>query len=158
KQWINEAEFQIAREVEGPEFQQNYTLTLVVGTYVYPLPTNFVRMQDIAYPLMNTRLRPVDIQDFDMSSVSYVTGPPAIYTFDQGNLLLFPNPTSADQLTLRYIKVPSPMVNDSDTPTLAVNYLHLLVDYAVTRAFEAEDDYEAAQYFNARYVSDLAKY
>lgn len=158
KQWLNEAEFQIARQVEGPEFQQNATIQLVVNQYIYPLPSGFARTQDISYPLMNMRLEPVDIQDFDMTSVTYVSGPPQKYSLDQGNLLLFPNPVTADQLIMRYIAVPTPMVNDTDTPTLTNNYLHLLVGYAIRKAFEAEDDYEAAQYFEAQYIKDLANY
>lgn len=156
--WVNEALFQIAREVEGPEFQANTTLTLIPGTYSYPLPTNFARMQDIAYPAMSTRLRPVDLQDFDMADVSQVSGPPSNYTLDQSNLLIFPNPQAADQLILRYIQIPPVLVNDTDVPALTQNYLHLLVDYAVQRGFEAEDDYEAAQYFGTRYTKDLAAY
>ena len=158
KNWINEAQFQIAREVEGPEFQVNYQLTMVSGTFSYPLPADLARIQDVVYPLLSTRLRPVDIQNFDMAAVAQVSGPPATYTLDQGNLFLFPNPSTADQLTVRYIQVPATLVNDTDVPQLTPNYLHLLVDYAVQRAFEGEDDYEAAQYFGGRYQKDLAAY
>ncbi len=43
-------------------------------------------------------------------------------------------------------------------PLLDKDYLHLLVQYAVTRAFEAEDDLEAAQAHKARYQADLDAY
>lgn len=158
QQWINEAEFQIAREVEGPEFQQNQTIQLIPNVYSYALPATFARVQSIAYPAMNTRLIPMDIQDFDLVDITNFSGPPAKYALDQNNLFLLPNPNSADTLTFRYISVPTPMVNDTDVPTLNTNYLHLLVNYALWRAFDAEDDYEAKQNFFQQYTHDLANY
>lgn len=158
KQWINEGEFQIAREVEGPEYQEDQGIPLVIGTYKYELPNDFLRVQDVYYPLLGNRLRPVDLQQFDMTSPEQVFGPPAMYTLWNKFLWIFPTPSSADQLLMRYLRRPPTLVNDADVPLLNGNYLHLLVMYAVTRAFEAEDDYEAAQYFEGRYRKDLAAY
>ncbi len=156
--WINECQFQVARQVEGPEFQVNYTLPLIPGTYVYAVPADLTRIQDIAYPILSMRLRPVDLQDFDMGNVTNVSGPPATYTLDQSNLFFYPNPNSVDPVIIRYIQQPATLVNDTDVPQLNPNYLHLLVMYAVVRGFEGEDDYEAAQYFATRYKADLADY
>lgn len=156
--WVNEAQTQIARQVEGSEFQSTETITLVPSTYSYALPSDFARMLDVQYPVLNTRLVWVDPQDYDMSNVTQVFGPPATYTLYQSNLLLFPNPTHADDIVLRYMKVPATLVNDSDVPELNSNYLHLLVRYAAIRAFEAEDDYEAAQYFQGVYEKQLDQY
>ena len=158
KNWINEAEFQIAREVEGPEYQESESIAMVVGTYKYALPLEFLRMQDIYYPILSLRLRAVDLQQFDMTSPTQVSGPPQMYTLYRNSFLLFPTPANTDEIVVRYIKNPPALVNDTDVPLLAKNYLHLLVMYAVTRAFEAEDDYEAAQYFAGRYKTDLAAY
>jgi hypothetical protein len=156
--WVNEAQRQIARQIEGPEFQTNLPIVLIPNTYSYALPADFLRVQDIAYPALSTRLRPVDLGDFDMANVAQVAGPPSTYTLDQSNLFLFPNPSAADTLTMRYLARPATLVNDSDVPTLNSDYLHLLVMYAVTRGFEGEDDIEMAQYYMQRYKSDLANY
>lgn len=159
KNWINEAQYRVARQVEGPEFQQNYTITLIPGQYIYPLPSDFLRAQDVAYPNMSTRLRPVDIQDFDMANVGQVSGPPSTYTLDQSNMWLFPNPQNAgDTIILRYIQRPPVLVNDTDVPQLNSDYYQLLVNYAVVKGFEGEDDYEAAQYWTTRFNADLALY
>jgi hypothetical protein len=158
QQWVNEGQFQIARQVEGPEFQQNQTIQMISGTYIYALPAGFARVQDLSYPALSYRLAPVDIQDFDMINVANVSGPPSRYALDQGNLLLAPNPNSTDTLMLRYIGIPATLVNDTDIPALNPNYLHLLVNYALFRAFDAEDDYEAKQNFLTQYKNDLADY
>ena len=72
EQWVNEAQFQIARQVEAPEFQETEVLTLTKGKFKYPQPANFLRMQDIFYSEMWTRLRPVDLQQFDQNNPSLV--------------------------------------------------------------------------------------
>lgn len=158
KNWINEAQRQIAREVEGPEFQSTYSLTLIPGTYAYSLPADFLRAQVVAYPAQNTTMNPMDLKDFFQANPSQVAGPPQNYALDGSTLLLFPNPSTADTISLYYLANPPVLVNDTDVPVLNGDYLHLLVDYAVRKAFEAEDDYEAAQYFEQQYKNDLAGY
>lgn len=154
--WVNEAQFQIAREVEAPEFQSTETLKLEQGEWKYPLPADFLRMQDIYYPELVARLRPLDLQQYDMSAPARFEGPPEMYTLYQNKLWLFPTPNnSTDTLEVRYIKNAPPLMVEADVPLLNKNYLHLLVQYAVTRAFEAEDDTEAAQAHKARWEKDL---
>lgn len=156
--WVNEAQRQLAREVEAPEFQETETILMVPGTYTYTLPADFLRVQDIAYPLLATRLKPVDQQQFDLTAPSQVAGPPVLYTLYQEQLWLYPAPNSNDTLLMRYMQLPPTLVAEGDVPALNSNYLHLLVDYALVRAFESEDDYEAAQYFQGRYEKDRDAY
>jgi hypothetical protein len=154
--WINEGLYQIAREVEAPEFQSTERLTLKQGTYKYPLPIDFLRMQDIYYTELVARLRPLDIQQFDMSAPTKFEGPPEMYTLYGNELWIFPTPNnSSDILEVRYIKNAPTLNAETDIPLLNKNYLHLLVDYAVERAFKAEDDIEAAQAHRTRFKEDL---
>jgi hypothetical protein len=159
ERWVNEAQFQVAREVEAPEFQSTEVLTLKQGTYKYALPSDFLRMQDVFYPELVMRLKPKDQQQFDSTAPAKFEGPPEIYTLYGNELWVFPTPNSStDTLELRYIKNAPVLVAESDKPLLNKNYLHLLVQYAVARAFEAEDDAEAAQAHIGRYKSDLAQF
>jgi hypothetical protein len=157
--WVNEAHYQIARQVEAPEFQEAYTYNTETGVWEYPLPADFLRVQDIWYPEQEMRLRPVDLQNFNMTNPQVVAGSPAIYTLYKNMLLVFPAPQSnGEELVMHYIKEPRALVNQTDIPILNPNYWHLLIDYAVCRAFEAEDDYEASQQFQGRFQRDLAAY
>jgi hypothetical protein len=159
EKWVNEGQFQIAREVDAPEFQSTEILTFIQGTWKYPLPTDFLRMQDIYYPELVSRLRPLDIQQFDMSAPAKFEGPPEMYALYGSELWLFPTPNnSTETLEVRYIKTCPVLKAETDIPLLDRNYLHLLVGYSVCRAFEAEDDLEAAQAHKARYKEDLDQY
>jgi hypothetical protein len=157
--WINEGQRQIARQVEAPEFQTTEVITVIKGTYKYTLPADFLRVQDIYYGELVCRLKPIDLQQFDETAPTKFEGPPENYTLYANELWVFPTPNnSTDTLEMRYIKMPPTLVAESDIPLLAMDYLHLLVDYAVTRAFEAEDDLEAAQAHKIRWKEDLDNY
>jgi hypothetical protein len=157
--WVNEAQFQIARQVEAPEFQATEIVQLKQGVYKYPLGENFLRIQDIYYPELVARLRPLDVQQFDMSAPTKFEGPPEMYTFYAAELWVFPTPNnSTDTLEVRYIRNPPALKAEADVPVLNRNYLHLLVQYAVTRAYEAEDDSEMAAAHKTRYKEDLDAY
>jgi hypothetical protein len=159
KKWVNEALQQVAREVDAPEFQTTETITMQQGVYKYPLPTGLSRVQDIYYPELQKRLRPVDQQQFDTTAPKLIEGPPTIYTLYGTELWVFPAPNATgEELELRYFADPATLVADSDIPGMNSSYLHLLVEYALGRAFEAEDDQEAAQAHINRYKSDLAAF
>lgn len=159
ERWINEAQNQIARQVEAPEFQATENMTMKQGVWKYALTTAFLRMQDIYYPEMLTRLRPIDLQQFDLTAQQKLEGPPICYTLYAGELWLFPTPNnSTDELELRYLRRPTPLTEESQKPTLNGDYLHLLVDYALGRAFKAEDDEESAQAHITQYKADLDAY
>lgn len=159
KDWINQAQRRIARQIEAPEFQVNYNLVCVPGQQAYPLPGDFSRLQDIAYPIYGFRLQGVDVQNFDTMNYSQaVQTTPSRYCLNQNNVLLWPIPAYPDTLLMRYIGVPPAMVNDWDVPVLNNNYWDLLVTYALNRAFSAEDDYEAAQFFTTQWKADLDEY
>lgn len=155
--WINQAQFQIAREVEAPEFQETETINLTQGVFKYPLPANFLRTQDIYYPNLLLRLKMCDLQQFDQTGEIF--GPPGMYTLYAKELWLFPTPNeTGEELEHRYIKNAPVLVNESDVPLLNANYLHLLVDYAVERAYRAEDDLEMASAHRKLYQEDLDAY
>lgn len=155
--WINQAQFQIARKVEAPEFQETATVVLSQGVFKYPLPANFLRTQDIYYPNLLLRLKMCDLQQFDQTGEIF--GPPGMYTLYGKELWLFPTPNeTGEELEHRYIKNAPVLVNESDVPLLNANYLHLLVDYAVERAYRAEDDLEMAAAHRTLYKEDLDAY
>ncbi|HXJ92629.1 MAG TPA: hypothetical protein VMT20_07075 [Terriglobia bacterium] len=157
--WVNEAQFQIAREVEASEFQETEVITLVQGQFKYPLPEDFLRVQDIYYPELVARLKPLDLQQYDMTAPAKFEGPPENYTLYGNELWVFPTPNnSTDTLELRYIKNAPALKAEGDVPLLDKNYLHLLVDYALVRAYEAEDDNEMAQAHKNRWKEDLDAY
>lgn len=158
ERYVNEAQSQLARQVDAPEFLAVETLALVQGTRKYSLAAGLLRILDVYYPEMVARLQPLDLQQYDATAPALIEGPPMAYTVYGSELWLSPTPSTADSLEVRYVKNPALLVNESDVPVLDKSYLHLLVDYALARAFRAEDDLEAAQAHEARYRQDLAAY
>ncbi len=162
-EWINEAQLQVARNIDAMEFQEAKEMAMVSGEYKYALPTGFLRMASVVYPVVCVRLRPVDLQTFDSMASGTVTagtgieGPPVAYTIFKNELWLFPTPSNPDSLELRYYKKPA-RLSGVEVPALAEDYLHLLVDYSAWRAYRAEDDPEMATAHQQQYEKDLAKY
>lgn len=157
--WVGEAQFQIAREVDAPEFQETEVLTLQQGVWKYPLPASCLRVQDIYYPEMIMTLQPVDLKKMDILGPGQTESQPNTYTLYKEEIVLWPTPNnSKDTLEVRYIKNPPALTEEGSVPVLNPNYWHLLVHYALGRAFEAEDDPESAQAHIGRYAKDLAQY
>ena len=157
--WVNEAQKKVARKVAASEFQKTHVYTLVQGQFKYELPEGFLRVQDIYYPELVCRLKPIDIQQFDMTAPAKFEGPPENYTIYANELWVFPTPNnSTDTLEFRFIETPPQLKAEGDIPVLDKDYSQLLVDYAVMKAFEAEDDTEAAQAHKARWKEELDEY
>lgn len=158
--WVNEAQYQIARQVEAPEFQEEAEYLTESGVYELDLPDDFLRVQDFWYPQMGSRLRGVDLQQYNQAgNPKLITGVPTLYTLFKGLLLLYPAPQAAgEQLILHYIKEPPALVNQTDIPLLNPNYWHLLTDYAIMRAYASEEDAPSSQQFQGQYQRDLAAY
>ncbi len=161
--WINEAQRVISRKVEAPEFQALESRALTQGTYQYSLPEGFLRMESIYAPALSVRLRPVDQQSFDRNN-PVIEGIPLIYAVRENQFWVFPTPGQTEGtgkeegLKLRYLKAPATLLNETDIPTLNSEYLHILVDYALWRAFGAEDDSEQAQFHENIYKRTLDEY
>lgn len=159
EKWLNEGLFQIARQVDAPEFQAIKTYKTETGVFELELPEGFMRAQDIYLPGMECRLQPVDLQKYNMGNPQLYQGVPQIYTVYKNNLMISPAPQeSGEEMVMHYFAEPTLMTAGADVPELNGNYWHLLIDYALVRAFEAEDDYEAAQQFQGRLQRDLASY
>ncbi len=156
EEWVNEGQQVIADQIETPEFQETEVLTMVPQKFKYNLPSEFGVMQDVYYPEMGQRIRPVDLQDFDL--YGNLEGPPDRYTLYKEEIWFFPTPNTTEKLELRYIKAAKRMTLEADIPKLAEPYLHLLVDYALIRAYLAEDDAEMYNIHSQKYEKDLAKY
>ena len=163
-EWINEGQLQVARNCDSMVFQGTEEKAMVSGEYKAALPSNFLRMASILYPLVAVRLKPVDLQTFDSmmsakeaSQGTGIEGPPVAYTIFNKELWLFPTPQNPDKLELRYYKKPARLTG-TEVPVLEEDYLHLLVDYALWRAYRAEDDPEMANAHEQQWEKDLSKY
>jgi len=80
----------------------------------------------------------------DLSPDLDQAGNPESYYLTGGNTVnTWPN--AANSLTFRYHKVPAELSSPTDTPLLPSRWQYLIVEGAVKRAYEDDDEYAAAQ-------------
>lgn len=145
KRWLNEGQHAVIRRVPTRDFLTSATTSTAAGTVAYPLPADFARLESVVLTVDRTPLHPVSIDWLD--TLSAAGGTPQLYALDDQGLNIYPTPDGVYALKLRYWKDPVDMVGDTDAPTLPATHQDILVSYAVSRAFRAEDDQERAASF-----------
>lgn len=83
------------------------------------------------------------------------TGLPDSWYYEGTALKVYPVNTSA-QLSVRYIKIPTDLVADGDTPLLPTRFHYLLVQGACVWAYERAQDRDAAADYEQRYENGIA--
>lgn len=156
KRWLNEAQRYVMAQTDlrGQEDLQTITTTATDNTYT--LDADFLRMIHVADTETDDLLQGIAQAAFDdLDSTN--TGRPQLWTVTVSTLYLYPTPDGAYSLTLRYYKSPPDLSADGDIPQLPEMYCHLMVSYALQRAYRRENDYEAAAFHRAEFERDLMK-
>jgi hypothetical protein len=156
-QFINDAQNLIARRVDYYINEDSQTYSTVAGTNLYPLPTNFARVRELFATDVTQIIAPVGIRDIDGSS-STTQGRPYAYALDGANLHLYPTPDNIYPLELRYWTMPPALINDTDIPTIPVDWHQLLWLYGTWICYEADDDAQMGQYWQGRFNNMLAQF
>jgi hypothetical protein len=98
------------------------------------------------YPLTAAEAGQLDDAYYDLT----LTGSPLVYYFTGDTALdVFPANTT-DTIQVRYYKVPTELSADGDTPLVPTRWHGLIVDFAAIRAYIDSDNFEAAQWLEAR--------
>jgi hypothetical protein len=89
-----------------------------------------------------------------------VTGRPQFFSTyagltEQPEVALWPTPDRAYSLKISFEVRPTEMSADADVPSLPDEFTTILVDYALFRAYRAEDDRERATAFYQDYQSGI---
>lgn len=115
---MNDAQNQL---IEGAKLRGVQTITLVPGTSVYPIPSDFKSPGNL-------------VDTTDESYVEYALVDIATnefgYAIENGNIHIKPVPQAERTLTHYYYKYAQPMELSTDTPEIDSNYHDLLAVYA----------------------------
>jgi hypothetical protein len=154
--WLNEAYVTIARRTRLQQFEATQTLAFSSGTQSIALPSNLgsivsVTVASTGQPLGRLTGALVDTQ------VGTAAGSPQGYYLTGGNIVIFPQPSAATNVTLRYLAEPTLLSGTTDVPNLPVAYHDALVAYAVSRGYRQEDDPQQAAAFMADFDRRLAE-
>jgi hypothetical protein len=158
QRWLNEAQARIARILELPNQYVTSTITTVVGTDTYNLPSDVVRINGVTNASSPNELTYVE----DAADINYnnqagqSVGEPQYYTLSSGTTLrLSPIPDAVYSLTLDYYKAPSALSADTDVSAIPSDYHDVMISYALSRAYRSEDDMQMSQFFYAEFMRDL---
>jgi len=84
-------------------------------------------------------------------------GTPQYWTYQKGDLYLWPRPDKVYQVDINYIKDPPDLTADADTPLFPATYHDLLVWGALRDIAHRERDWAASDHANARFETLLAR-
>ncbi len=150
RRWLNEGAQKVSRAVRLPVSDQTTTISVVAGTNAYPLSASVERVYSVRRA-NGSFLVEVDIEDATSSG----TGSLAHFAIWDGEIYLWPMPRSAETLTVRFRGDITQMSADTDPVNVPEDFADLLVNYAKSKAFAAEDDPEMATYFRNLYETEL---
>lgn len=154
--YLNNALGSVARDMDYFGAEATQSITTVVGTVLYPWPSNLARIRSLFNPATGLELGRVNLTDIDRSQ--QVSGTPRYFATDGTNLHLYPTPDSvAVTLTLRYWMLPPTLVADTDTPLLPVDYHDMLITYALWKCYERDDDTDTAGYYEKQWKEQFAE-
>lgn len=157
KMWLSEGLRRIAREVELPQTETPVTISLEAGTASYLLGEKLARVEGIfgtssegnPYPI-----RSVDPADVDLSTPATASYP-SYYALEGDQIVFYPTPSRASDVTVRLRTIPSDLVDDDDQSSLPDDYANLAITWALQRAYAAEQDPEMATYWRNWFDRDL---
>lgn len=161
KRWINDALRKIARRSNIPELQGLTQLTLVAGTAAYGLPADSLRVVSVFDATVGEDRGPLEeTTQVDIDALPVASGTPFAFAVHAGKIVLYPTPDrSTYQLFVRYLRNAAELVNDTDTVVASMpdDYVDLLVTYARSRLYRAEDDQATAAALKAEFEDELGR-
>lgn len=149
--WLGEAAQKVSRAVKLPSSDNTTTISVVAGTQNYPLAESVEKL----YWVSNSDGTYLIESDIDEVTSSSERGKPAYFAIWDDELYFWPIPSAADTLTVRYRGGLPDVTDDSTLAAFPDDYYDLLVNYARSKAFAAEDDLEMANYYRGLFESEL---
>jgi hypothetical protein len=156
KSWLNEGQRFVTAQTDIRSQYESLATTLTDPQF--DLPDDYSRLIEVIDTTDSgdgRHLYPMEIPDFHEAPASY--GPPEFYAVIGNTVYLFPYPADGTEITLNYYRQPVLMTTEGDEPEIPDTYHHLLIRWALYRAFQRENDYEAAGYWRGEFENDLMK-
>lgn len=148
--WLNEAQLDIVKKTNC--YTASASITIVAGTVSYSVPTGFLFAKKVI--LNYSELTEIDFESNKITSNSTnALEIPAGHYSIFGTSIYFPSADIATVVpcTVYYVKAPTVLTADGDTPVIPVEFHDHLVRFVLMRAKEMEEDFAVADRFNADY-------
>lgn len=164
--WANDGQRDIVLRNESV-LQTTSTTNSVEGQQAYGFPANLLVLRSIHYKRVDGdqgfyKLQGMSYTEFDehidgWDGTTYNPGYPMVYTTYADQILLFPVPVSSetDNIKIIYSRQPTELTSDVDEIDLPVAYHNTVVDYCLTKAYQLDEDWNAAGYLAQEYTSSV---
>ncbi len=134
------------------------TVTLVSGTDVYSLAASVKRIIAVVEADQGYPLQAISQTDWARRKEATVaTSTPLQYTFSKGDLHVWPVPGVTDDLYVYYYEHPEFAAADASVPAFDETFHPILVDWAMSRLWEVEEDFEKAEDYRSRFEIKLIR-
>jgi len=165
KNYINDAQNDIFNEYRLPFMETTQAYTVAVGvsdiTNGVGLPTNYVQALNLVYTSDGEKILPYrDIREVDSENPDpddTDAGSPQYWYKYAGMIKVFPMPSSAYTLSLRYYKRPTVISADTAVPEVPSEFEEALVMGAAYRVMQVKDNYDQAGVLQNKFDEILQK-
>lgn len=142
---INQGLRRLSTRFDWPWLAATTTLSVTSGTASYSLPTDLRKTK--ALIRTDKRQRLVEVSPWEIVGKwggDLPTGTPTSYYVHGRTMYLDRVPNESITYTWLYYTLPTTLDNDTDTPEFHEEFHLLLADYAISKAWEREEDFEKA--------------
>lgn len=159
--WINTAQQEIISQ--NPILKETIVSGVTSGQDLYEYPAQEIQYIE-ALHYDGIPLEPYTFQEAQNYILQRKVEPttidsarPVIWYERSGSIWLYPTPskTVADVLTMYYIKRPADLLALSDPVQLPDRYYQRIIDLVLTRAYQLDENWEAAKYKQAEYITGM---
>lgn len=157
--FINEGQNAIyAEPVNWYSLYATSTITTVASTGDYNVPSDHGRTLSMMNVTSNWLMVEDFTKNFDLVDADgNLTGQPTHFTIQGNKYRLFPIPSGAETLRIRYYKVPAPLASNNDVTNLPIECDNLLILYGWFSILNYLHKYDQADRITLNYTSLLKK-
>ena len=160
--WVNNAQREIAN-VNDDLLQTTASADVLQGISTYDFPDDLRLLKEIQYNSLIMRgMSPQAFSEYIdgyANPSNYSQGNPVVYKIWNRQFTVFPTPSSSATLvagfTIRYLRNPVPVVNDSDSVEFADGYGNHIIEYCLAMAYELDADWAAAQQKRSQFTQGI---
>lgn len=158
--WINLAQQDIVSQ--NPLLKETVQTNVIQGQDLYTYPTqNIQYIEALHYD--SVPLEPYSFQEAQAYILSHLPesgspeGIPTIWYERAGQVYIFPKPNTniTNGLRMYYVKHPEDLVLLTDTLSIPDRYFQRVVDLVLARAYQLDENWEAASYKQQEYVNAM---
>jgi len=158
--WINNAQQDIISQ--NPILKDSAQTNVVSGQDIYTYPSESIQYIEA----LHYNGVPLEHYTFQEAQTYILSNPnadivkdvkPSIWYERAGNIYLFPKPLEnvTNGLRLFFVRQPANLASLGDTLSVPDKYFQRVIDLVLARAYQLDENWEAAQYKQAEYVNAM---